>query len=236
MRLIQTGGSQLGRGLIASILCASAVAACSGGGGNDTDGSGVVVVGAGEQSVPGDTLSDWKDYSDAVIRFAVTGERSEPVDERTEKTGEGLVNRVVTISVDQVYWDLGRVPLPNSLDLQAWGWALHDGERRLMVAVDVPRLEIGHTYLAAIAQFDDGWATLGAGASVPFEDDSVGTGEWRGDPDGRAPDGTAIALLLGKNSEEVAAAIDAVKPDALALQYRDLGPVERYQQVKKSGG
>ncbi|MFF4900013.1 hypothetical protein [Streptomyces sp. NPDC001068] len=156
--------------------------------------AGALVGGPGLESVPGcwtsgdlypsQTAEDWVSYADHVVVAGPTRER-----ETNRRTyGKGAVayamDRRVTFRVDSRLWsrDSPRHTIGTDFDMVAPGWRVYrsSGARVPQPATDAPRLQVGHTYLLALRWSGDGWAVLGEGAAVPFDEHTADRGEWCG--------------------------------------------------------
>jgi hypothetical protein len=223
------------RARAAAVLCALScaavlvVVACSPG----RSGPGVVI-GDGDEALPNATVQDWKSYGDAVAAIEVVGARAEPTSPEVAQSGEGLLNRVITVRVRHVYWRARHSrSVPATFTMLAWGWVIHDRKRRPTVSRGSVRLEVGHRYLVVLAHYPDGWGTLGTGAQMPFDGGVVGRGEWLGRAEGptEAQEYPGIAALLGGDDRRIAAVLARAHADPLADALRNLPPVARYQRV-----
>jgi hypothetical protein len=193
-----------------------------------------LVVGNGDEALPNATLTDWKSYGDAIAAIDVAAERSEPTPREVAETGEGLINRTITVRVTRIYWRaVGSRPTPATFDMLAWGWVVHDRRRTPTVSSGSPRLEVGHRYLVALLWFRGGWTTLGSGAEMPFDGGVVGRGEWEGRDPARveAVEHPAITSLLGARDPRIQSTLAHAHADPLADSLRRLAPLARYQRV-----
>ncbi|MFF3741219.1 hypothetical protein [Streptomyces sp. NPDC002566] len=154
------------------------------------DGLGTVVgCGIADDAVPSVTAKDWVSSADHVV--VATGVREQEVDRREFKSGpvRYATDRTVTFRTDRVLWSSaagrGRA-VDKGFDMVAAGWNVYrSGGRVKRTTPEAPRLEPGHTYLLALRrEAGEGgagrWSVLGEGAAVPFDDRTVGRGEWCG--------------------------------------------------------
>ena len=184
------------------------------------------------KAFPTDSLSDWKSYGDGIAAITVVSEIAEPPSPEVVANGEGLVGRHVAIHVDRLFWQSPARTIPSSISIRAWGWIVRDGGNRTPAyAQDDVRLEVDHSYLVALAYWDDEWITVPGG--LPFDDGLVGKGEWRGKNSSSTSTRKhpGIADLVGKNADGVQAGIDAARPDPIAERFRDLDPEKRWAKV-----
>jgi hypothetical protein len=143
------------------------------------------VAGCGVSSdpYPSQTAEDWVTYADHVAVATPVRERETNRREYTKGPVRYDADRAVTFRTDDLLWSSRRSakPLDKSFDMTAPGWRVYkSGSRLKRTATDAPRLETGHTYLLALRWTDDGWAVLGEGAAVPFDDHTGDQGEWCG--------------------------------------------------------
>lgn len=186
------------RGIVGGGILAAAVAAAAvlvlprtlGGVSNEH-----IVAASGSDRLPSETASDWVTYADYVVVATPTAQKEIPPTKGEVEHGEGLIQRRVSLRVDDVLWssDAATKPSPKSFSWTAPGWQFTDGstsKREKMAVADSPRIELGHTYIMAIdwepARCTPGdfvpaqWQGLGAGSVVPFDDHVIGKGEMEG--------------------------------------------------------
>ena len=200
---------------------------------------GVTVLDQGGASdhLPSTTAEDWVTYADHVLLVTVTGEREVPPAPEEVQRGEGLIGREITTEVEEVVWsrpDPDR-PAPAVVSWQAWGWQFDgdpDADRTPVVGAGTSRLEVGHTYVVALAWEDARcsagdpevparWTPLGGAAVVAAEDGTIGVGEVEGrdqtaaearaadDPDD--PNRTVADRLAGEDVDALAATLVAAR-------------------------
>jgi len=153
-----------------------------------------VVIAHGSDRYPNTTSTDWVTYADHVVVVEAIEERALPLAKDDADSGEGSVDRVVTLQPREVVWsspDPRHAAPVAEFDWNAWGWALQEGERIPMAGEDEPRVEVGHTYLMALVwhpAIEDEpdqviparWVGLGADAVIPADDGILGIGELAG--------------------------------------------------------
>lgn len=199
----------------------------------------VVACGSGEQRrqgtahggasadsrLPVESLRDWVSYADAVALTRVISDEPRPVGDIEKKTGEGLVGRDVTVSVEEVIWHRpGGPEIPSSFTFQTSGWSYKDG-RTVPINFFEPRLVVGTTYLMPIVRFSESWSETGAtsyytkasGLRAPTDDLSF---PW-------------AKALEGKSTKEIAQVLETTKPYPLAKELASADPEERYRAVEK---
>lgn len=136
------------------------------------------------------------------------------------------------------------------------GWAFA-GSVRTPISTEGSRLEVGHTYLLTLARFADGdWAPIGGGARLPYDNNTVGNGEYEGtlvtpdslkqiaasgtnstdaDSGADASADTAPATVFdnvaGQSGPSVVTLLTRTSPDPLAQQNFALDPVARRAAV-----
>ncbi|MBQ0828257.1 hypothetical protein J5Y05_17410 [Streptomyces sp. RG38] len=144
------------------------------------------VVGCG---IPSDgyasqTAEDWVTGADHVVVARPTAEQDTNRRDFTKGAIQYQTDRKVTFHTDKVLWSSQRPrhSLGEGFDMVAAGWNVYrdGGKRTKRTTAAAPRLEPGHTYLLALRWSDDQWVVLGEGAAVPFDDATVGRGEWCG--------------------------------------------------------
>ncbi|MEU3612137.1 hypothetical protein ABZ725_07425 [Streptomyces sp. NPDC006872] len=144
----------------------------------------VVGCGIANDATPSLTAEDWVANADHAV--VATPTREQDTDRRDFRTGpvRYRTDRTVTLRTDSVLWsaDSPRRALGENFDMAAAGWNVYrnSGTRIKRTTAEAPRLEPGHTYLLALRWTDEGWTVLGEGAAVPFDDHTVGQGEWCG--------------------------------------------------------
>ncbi|MEU5311208.1 hypothetical protein [Streptomyces sp. NPDC021562] len=144
------------------------------------------VVGCGTSGdlYPSQTAKDWVTYADHVVVASPTAERE--TNRRTYAKGAvaSATDRLVSFRTDSRLWSRSspRHALGAAFDMVAPGWEVYrsSGARVAETATDAPRLQVGHTYLLALRWHEGGWAVLGEGAAVPFDDHTADRGEWCG--------------------------------------------------------
>jgi hypothetical protein len=148
----------------------------------------------GLEPYPNSTATDWVTYADHVVVATVTAEREMPLDDHEKETGEGSVDREVTLHADEIIWsadDPVHAAPEGEFTMPGFGWTLADGEKTEMVAEGAPRLEVGHSYIFALYWLPEvpdepvpvpaRWNSLGLSAVVPFDDGIIGNGEVMGE-------------------------------------------------------
>lgn len=197
----------------------------------------VLATDGGSDRLPSTTATDWVTYADHVVVVTPVEQTEVPPAQSELDRGEGLIDRRVTLRVDDVLWsrpDADR-PAPATFDWLAAGW-MFDGtpaDRGRVAREGEPRLEPGHSYLLAIeweearcspgdAKIPAQWRGLGSFSAVPFDDGVVGQGEFEGryrsaskavaaaDPDD--PNYSFGQQMAGKSAADVQGALEQTKP------------------------
>ncbi|MFJ4469780.1 hypothetical protein ACIP2X_20220 [Streptomyces sp. NPDC089424] len=167
---------------VAAFLALAGVAGAVlvGRGGLDT----VVGCGPAQDPFPSQTAQDWVGNADHVVVAAPVGEQETDRREFERGAYRYRIDREVTLRTDDVLWSAPRPrrTIDESFELTAPGWRVlrTSGDRVERTAASAPRLEAGHTYLLAVRWTAGGWAVLGEGAALPFDDRVAGRGEWCG--------------------------------------------------------
>lgn len=167
---------------VAALLALAGVAASVlvGHGGLDT----VVGCGIPSDSHPSRTAADWITNADHVVVATPTAEQ----DTNRRNFAKGAIqyqtDRAVTFRTDKILWSSPRPrqQIGQDFDMVSAGWNVYrdSGKRTKRTTAAAPRLEPGHTYLLALRWASGQWAVLGEGAAVPFDQQTVGQGEWCG--------------------------------------------------------
>ncbi|MGQ0845247.1 MAG: hypothetical protein ACT4QF_14055 [Sporichthyaceae bacterium] len=193
---------------------------------------------SGSDHLPSQSAEDWVTYADHVVSAkAVRQTIGEPAPEELRR-GEGAIPRTVTYEVDDVVWSRSNATkaAPSTFDLSAYGFAFRNGDstnRIPMASRDVPRGEIGHTYIFALvwedARCSPGdpvtpaqWRPLGSHSILPFDDKIVGKGEnagrvqdveqARAAADPKSPNYGLEEQMAGKGRTELRAELDKATP------------------------
>jgi hypothetical protein len=200
-----------------------------------------VMLGHGSDHLPSLTATDWVTYADHVIVVDAVSETALSPDAEELERGEGIIGRVVTLSVEEVLWSRegATVAAPATWEYPALGWHFKDGDTTDTVEMalsEFPRVEIGHQYVMAIRWEkavcdEDGeytraqWRGLGEGSEIPFDDATIGNGE----SEGTVQDAAAFAAdaedevdqgveeqLAGQSADALVTALNSAVPDAAA--------------------
>lgn len=139
---------------------------------------------SGSARLPNLTTTEWATYADHVVVVR-------PV--RESKDSDLPNARRILLDVDQTIWSSPRstTEVPMSLSISAVGTEIVNGSTIKVAISGAPRIEIGHSYLAAISWVDarcasgDGrtsghYELLGGNAVVPFDESTIGNGEVEG--------------------------------------------------------
>lgn len=141
----------------------------------------------GDSRYPNESAADWKTYADYVLVVSAINDSPVRVD------GSPMSLRDVTLRVSDLLWSSPRAPVAAPKTMQYLGPDTRelDGKRVKVAASGAPQVEPGHTYLMAVhweaARCSEGdipdpahFAPLGDQAIVPFDDSTVGVGEFEG--------------------------------------------------------
>jgi hypothetical protein len=174
-----------------------------------------------------DTLQQWKDYGDAVVTVRVVADRVDPTTPKDPDVNGGLYGRIADLQVTHTFWirDADHRP-PAAFSTALWGWWIKDGARVPIATRGNPRMIPGHSYLVVLDRFPDGW---GPAAELPFDNDTVGSGEWLGR--GAHDDRPAVRRLLGQDEAGVQRLIDSVRLSAASRRYSGLDPARRAAKI-----
>ncbi|TDD21592.1 hypothetical protein [Nonomuraea diastatica] len=202
----------------------------------DGGGTGGVVLAHGSDRLPSHTASDWVTYADHVVVVTAEAERELPASEDERAAGQGYLPREVTLAVKETLWSRQGAAKPVPEPRFVWpaaGWTFGEDGRRLLAMEGQPRIEVGHTYILAIAWVpgytDDGevvpgqWRGLGEKSLLPYDDGVIGNGESEGrlttaTSDGHdsavaEPDGPSLEEeMRGRPAADLAAGLKAAQP------------------------
>lgn len=187
-------GTRTSAAIAAAITLSALIAGC--GSGSDP-GSPDIIIGEGQDAYPTITASDWVTYADHVFVVTPSHITETTPGQAAIDAGEGTIGRTITLKVEEVLWssDSPAKAAPELLDVTTIGWEFTDGDtnnRREMALDDQPRVEPGHTYIAAMkwtpAWCEPGdsdyipanWSGLGSDSIIPYDDGMIGNGEHEG--------------------------------------------------------
>ena len=146
------------------------------------------------------TAKDWVTNADYVVAVEAVSESRVGPSKREIERGEGMIGRLVELSVSEVLWSAPRaaVAAPSSFKMQVAGWTFGSDDRSIEESLAKPvrfvleessRIEVGHSYVMAIEWVDDvcysdpalgSWAGLGPGDTIPYDAGELGAGEFEG--------------------------------------------------------
>jgi len=210
----------------------------------DTQGTAAsqeVLLGQGSDHLPSVSATDWVTYADHVIVVEAVAEQAIPPSAGELERGEGIIGRVVSLTVEDVLWSRegATQAAPATWEYSGLGWAFADGDTTStveMALLDLPRVEVGHQYVMAIRWEaaicdEDGeytraqWRGLGEGSEIPYDDNTLGNGE----SEGTVQDAAAFAaeaedepeqgieeLLAGQSADALVSALASAVPDTAA--------------------
>jgi hypothetical protein len=214
-------------GLVACVVFGVWALALRGG----SDSTGVSSMGSGDYAYPAETLEDALTYADQVSVATVTGERRLPTG--TEEESGGLLGRSVALRVDRTIWRLpGAKRAPGTMEFVSWGWMKsYDNP---IAAEGGARLEVGKRYLLALTHgIEEGkneWWAYSDTTQFLLDGDTV-SGEFVGQSRSEA-----LRAVTGMTVAEVAALLNRMEIDPLALKYARLGARKRWQAIGRERG
>jgi hypothetical protein len=200
-----------------------------------------VMLGQGSDHLPSVTASDWVTYADHVIVVEAVSERAIPPTAAELERGEGIIGRVVSLTVEEVLWSRegASTPAPATWEYSGLGWYFDEGDATdaaEMALLDLPRVEVGHQYVMAVRWEravcdEDGeytkaqWRGLGEGSEIPYDGDTIGNGESEGTVQDTAAFAAAAEdeadqgieeLLVGQSADAITSALNSAVPDTAA--------------------
>jgi hypothetical protein len=206
--------------------------------------AGEIVIAHGSDRLPNHTASDWVTYADHVVVVTATAEKELPANEEEVEVGQGYIPREVNLQVKDTVWSRADAAKPAPAPAFAWpaaGWTFtQDGGRTPMALEGQPRIEVGHSYLMALAwqpaSTDESgqtipgeWRGLGENSVIPYDSGVIGKGESQGSEQATAkaehadegPDGPSIEQqMTGKSAADLAATLKTAQP----VERQDFGP------------
>lgn len=153
------------------------------------------------------------------------------VREGSEKQARGNGGRSAEIVVDKVLYSRdGAKKLPDSFRAELWQVPC------------VPWVKAGHTYLGllvfdSVAGEPSAWRPVYSGGVLPYDNESIGTGEIEG-KEGEMPyeDLSPFGLskqMHGEHALTLQSLLRKTEPYAEAAKHPNLSPGERYERVRK---
>lgn len=200
-----------------------------------------VLLGNGSDHLPSVTATDWVTYADHVIVVEAVSEQAISPTAGELERGEGVIGRVVSLTVEDVLWSREGSPqaAPATWEYSGLGWYFAEGDTTdtvEMALLDFPRVEVGHQYVMAVRWEravcdEDGeytpaqWRGLGEGSEIPYDDDTIGNGESEGTVQDAATFAAAAEdeadqgveeLLAGESADALVSALNSAVPDSAA--------------------
>ncbi|MFI7498098.1 hypothetical protein ACIBVL_06200 [Streptomyces sp. NPDC049687] len=174
---------------------------------------------------PSETAKDWVRYADVVVVGRAVRERESGREELSAGAFRYKLERTVELEVQAKPFSSRTRSHPavgSALDYIAPGWKVlrSDGTTRVpQLTGDAPRVVPGHTYVLALRWEQERWVSLGEGAVVPFDGQTVGRGEWcgrtvdtddfaQGERAGRKADHSLEKTLLGQDLPDLQRALE----------------------------
>lgn len=213
-------------------LAGSASAALTTAGGSADASAKAIRHGSALNALPGETFEDWVTYADQVAVITVVSEQRMPLGEWEMQHGEGIVGRLIIVRAQKTLWNRpsGR-SAPQEFIMNAPGWLLDENRLIDFALRGASRLEVGHTYISALADItyggEGGWQPIAPEAVLPYDEGQIGRGETRG-----GEIRTAVAdSAAGKRDGYFATQLAQVKPDPAAEAHSSKDPISRYRAV-----
>ncbi|MEU6717255.1 hypothetical protein ABZ897_37820 [Nonomuraea sp. NPDC046802] len=221
---------------IPSVMAAGAPQAARPG----ADSGNPTVMGHGLEIIQSETADHWVSGAEHVVAYTVSQETEQPPQAVEVEREEGLTYRTVHARIDKVLWskDGARKPPEGAWNFTTYGFAFNDndGPGKSKFALEGrPRVEVGHTYIAALRWRDDpcsddlgkgSWGSLGSGAILPFDGEIIGQGEYEGEVRSAAQN----RALMAENTsgEALAEKLAGQKVDALMAELKQAKPIEGF--------
>jgi hypothetical protein len=204
-------------------------------------GSGnAIVMGHGLEIIESQTADQWVSGAQHVVVYTVDKETEQPPTKTEVERKEGLTYRTVHARIDKVLWSReGALKAPEGgWEFTTYGSAFNDndGPGTSKFALEGrPRIEIGHTYIAALRWRDDpcsddpgkgSWGNLGSGAILPFDSAIIGQGEYEGQVRTAAQNKSLIAEE--SPGDGLAEKLAGAKIDALMDELKRATPIQGF--------
>lgn len=151
--------------------------------------------GVGSDRLPNTSAAEWVTYPDHVIVVTPVSDKLNDPTAWDRERGEGILLRTTVLKASEVLWSRedATQPAPDTITWLTAGTAFKKrvDKQRPMVLADQPRIELGHTYIAAVsysaAFCSEGdppqpaeWFPVGQSAVLPYDDQVIGQGEYEG--------------------------------------------------------
>ncbi len=212
------------------------ILACSNGfTGTDQDATGEIpdiIVGAANNKIPANSITDWVSYTDQVSVVTVVSEKRIPANSNDLARGEGLVGREVQLKIESNLWNRPNAPKINgTFNTRVWGWVLNKGREIPFTAEGNTRVEVGQSYVAPLVllstSFGQEWVLItNGGSTIPVEDRKLVASN----PHHHEVE-SFVDELQGITVDELAILLAGTAPNPIASQYMDVDPVERVRRV-----
>lgn len=175
-------------------------------------------------SVPVEDLEDVVSYADHLAVVSIVDERAlAPPRGADPATDADYVARELTVDVERRLWRrAGARPVPDRIDMVAFGWIERDGDRMPFVMRGSERLEVGRHYLMPLVYMNGEWGPYPV-STLRLDGQRTAT-----DVNG-GPVPPTVSELAGRPLDEVVQTVGATEPDPLALRYSHLPPAKRWQ-------
>lgn len=204
------------------------------------DSGNAVVMGHGLEIIDSQTADHWVSGAQHVVVYTVLDETEQPPQESEVEREEGLTYRIVHTRIDRVLWskDGALKPPTGTWDFKTYGSAFNnnDGPGKAKFALEGrPRVEAGHTYIAALRWQDDpcsddpgkgSWGSLGSGAILPFDGEIIGQGEYEGQV--RTAEQNRTLIAEERAGDALAQKLAGQKVDALMGELEQAKPIQGF--------
>ena len=189
-----------------------------------------------DELLPGDTLTDWVTYGDALVRVVV--EEQNVLATSEDDVESAYIPRGLTVRINNVLWTRPGADLaaPRSVDFTLDGWTATHGERVLMRVSNEPVLAAGHEYVMLLTRLVPskrvrlaGWIPTNTAAIVPVKNDLLNVSDQALEDSDKSetPSDTVRRSVTGKSPADLVADLQGTNVDDSARSCMPLAPDER---------
>lgn len=202
-----------------------------------------VLVPTGSDRLPNTSAAEWVTYADHVVVVTPVSDNLNEPNSIERERGEGILLPTTVLEVSQVLWSRkdAAQPAPSQVTWLTPGVAFKGGieNQKPMTLAGEPRIERGHTYIAAIAYSEafcsEGdppqpaeWFPLGSSAILPYDSNVIGLGEYEGKSvtpqemaDLPEPEISLRGQMVGLSAEALVNKLNATQPEEYKEVFRN---------------